>query len=83
MLGEGWDLEVFADVRESGKRRNLTPNQAFAILAAEMQPKLTLVLRWVADPNRMSRENRLNCARFPNGVQRATGAIHLRSERRL
>lgn len=64
MFGEGWDLERFADVYESGKRRDLTPNQVFAILAAEMQPKLTLVLRWIADPNRMNHESQRTALDF-------------------
>lgn len=58
MHGAIFRLEVFQDVYDNQKRLNLSVDQVFAALATKLQPKFRLLLRWIADPNRMDREGR-------------------------
>ena len=58
MQREIFGLEVFKDIYYNQKRLNLSVDQAFAILATELQAKFRLLLWWIADPNRMDREGR-------------------------
>jgi hypothetical protein len=64
MQQEVYSLGVFKDIYHVQKRRNLSLDQAFAVLATELQPKFRLLLRWIADPNRMNREGRRAALEF-------------------
>lgn len=58
MSGEVFQLEVFEDVYSLQKKKRLSPEQAFSLIAEEFQPQLRQMLAWVADPNRLSIEER-------------------------
>lgn len=53
MIGEILNLELFDDVYSLHQQQGLTVDQAFAVLAAQLHPKIRLLLHWLADPNRM------------------------------
>jgi hypothetical protein len=64
MQEDVYGLGVFTDVYHVQKRRSVSVDQAFAVLATELQPKFQLLLRWIADPNRMDREGRRAALEF-------------------
>jgi hypothetical protein len=59
-----YGLGVFTDVYHTQQRGNLSVDQAFAVLATELQPKFRLLLSWIADPNLMDREGRRAALQF-------------------
>ena len=54
LQGTVFGLEFFEDVYRLQKRRKVSPEDAFSILAQELQPQLRGLLAWIADPIRVS-----------------------------
>lgn len=61
---DAFNLEVFDDIYQLQKSLNLSVDDAFSFLATKLQPKLSLLLRWIADPNRMDSKDRRAALEF-------------------
>jgi hypothetical protein len=59
-----YDLGIFADVCDLQNRKKLSVDQAFAVVATELQPNFRRLLQWIADPNRMDRKGRRLALQF-------------------
>jgi len=56
--GEVFTLGFFEDVYRLQTAKKISVDDAFSILAVDLHPRLRLLLAWIADPNRMSHDDR-------------------------